>query len=84
MKATFHLNTFKDAYRGLGKHLPKPLKFLLYGYLKWLEEKYIDAKAKAAVESALSDYQPPPSEDLSEGVYVDDLHIQSRWKSRVK
>jgi hypothetical protein len=47
------LNEFKAAYRGLQPYLVKPLDFLVYGALVWLQAKVIDYKATAAVDEAI-------------------------------
>ena len=77
------LNDFKRAYRGLGKYLPKPLRFVLLGYMVWLENKFIEAKAKAAINKAISDYEDTELDQIDqlEGVHVDDLHVRARYKS---
>lgn len=56
------LNEFKAAYRGLQPYLVKPLDFLVYGALVWLQSKVIDFKVTAAVDEAIKEYeaQEPP------------------------
>jgi len=58
------LNEFKAAYRGLQPYLVKPLDFLVYGALVWLQAKVIDYKATAAVDEAIKAFEqqelPPP------------------------
>lgn len=82
------LNEFKDLYRGLSKGLPKPLAFLLYGFLVWIQEKYIAAKATAAVDKAIRVYEEQEVKEPSpvEGVYsetgsgfFDEMRIQARY-----
>ena len=65
------LNEFKQLYRQLSKPLPKPLAYLVYGVLVWLEDQYISAKTSATVSQAIRQFEqqeiPPPS--LTQGVY---------------
>lgn len=51
------LNEFKEAYRKISVSVPRPLRTLVLGFLVWLEEHYITAKAKAAVDKALDEYK---------------------------
>lgn len=65
------LNEFKDAYRAFQPYLTKPLDFLVYGFLVWLQEKVIDYKTTAAVDQAIKEFElaevkEPP---LTMGVY---------------
>jgi len=65
------LNEFKDAYKGLQPYLVKPLDFLVYGLLIWLQDKVIDYKTTVAVDEAIrafeqAEVKEPP---LTEGVY---------------
>jgi hypothetical protein len=51
------LNEFKAAYRALQPHLVKPLDFLVYGVLVWLQEKVIDYKTTTAVDQAIKAFE---------------------------
>jgi len=51
------LNEFKAAYRALQPHLVKPLDFLVYGALVWLQEKVIDYKITTAVDQAIKEFE---------------------------
>lgn len=63
----FRLNAFKEIGRWLDGKFPGPLAFFLKGWLYGLEDRWIAAKAAAAVEQAIAPYTPeepvvePPS-----------------------
>ena len=54
----FRLAEFKAMCRWLDKKLPMPLAFFLKGWLWGLEERYIAAKALAAVEKGIAPHVP--------------------------
>lgn len=85
----FHLNEFK-AVAGLLDALPLWLGFYLKGWLKYLEERYIDAKASSAVSKAIREYNetirtpeglPAPERlvEPSEVEGLDTISISSKW-----
>ena len=65
------LNEFKDAYKALQPYLMKPLDFLVYGLLVWLQEKVIDYKTTTAVTHAIEEYERSEVKEvpLTTGVY---------------
>jgi hypothetical protein len=82
------LPEFKRSYRSIQRGFPKPLAHLLYGFMVWLQEIYINLKVTAAVDTAIRDYEQeeetPPS--LTEGVlsstgddFFDEIRIQARY-----
>jgi hypothetical protein len=84
------LHEFKQLYQSLTSYLPKPLAYLVYGVLVWLEGHYISAKASATVTQAIREFEqqeiPPPS--LTEGVYsetgqgfFDEMRITARYRT---
>ena len=82
------LNEFKDAYRAFQRRLPKPLAFLVYGFLVWLQNKYIDAKIKAELDLAEEQYfqqaaplPPPPQGVYSEegSGFFDEMRITTKY-----
>lgn len=54
----FHLNEFKAVARWLDSKLPAWLSFVLKGYLKGLEDRWIDAKVQSSVEKAIAPHKP--------------------------
>ena len=88
----FHLNEFK-AVAGLLDALPLWLGFYLKGWLKFLEERYIDAKASTAVSKAIREYNEtirtpegllPPQRhtEPSQVAHLDIISISSPWTSQ--
>lgn len=76
----FRLNEFRDVARWLDQHLPAPVAFFLKGWLYGLEDRYIAAKASAAVEKGIAPFIPPdpviePPRRLSEPSEVEGLPI---------
>ena len=76
----FRLAEFKAIGRWLDSKLPMPLAFFLKGWLWGLEERYIAAKALAAVEKGIAPVKPPlPVIDaptrLIEPSEIDDLDV---------
>lgn len=82
------LEEFREMYRATAKW-PPPIRFLVYGFLYWLETKFIDAKTKAEVERAISEYErlvpltstPVPilTEKPSEVEGLPELEIRAPW-----
>lgn len=54
----FRLNEFRDIAKWLDRKLPPPLAFFLKGWLWALEEAYIDAKVRSAVDTAIAPHKP--------------------------
>jgi hypothetical protein len=81
------LNEFKAAYRALQPSLVKPLDFLVYGLLVWLQEKVIDYKAKTAVDQAIKEFEeqelplPGPVGVYSEtgSGFFDEMRITTKY-----
>lgn len=57
MKIQFRLNEFRDIAKWLDKKFPLPLAFFLKGWLWGLEEAYINAKVRSAVEKAIAPHR---------------------------
>ena len=82
------LQEFREMYRAT-KRWPLPLRHLALGFLYWLETKFIDAKTKAEVERALSEYErlvplveiPEPiiTEKPSQIEGLPELEIRAPW-----
>jgi hypothetical protein len=82
------LHEFKQVYQYLTSYLPKPLAYLVYGLLVWLEDHYISTKTSATVTQAIREFEeqeitPPP---LTAGVYsetgqgfFDEMRITARY-----
>lgn len=85
------LEEFRAIYRET-RGWPPPIRFLLLGFLYWLETQYIDAKAKAEVEKAVAKYNnliPPyqPIEPIliekpSQVEGLPEMRITAPWYER--
>jgi TPP-dependent pyruvate/acetoin dehydrogenase alpha subunit len=66
------LAEFKALYKAWKTSIPW-LDHLLLGFLVWLEEKLIDARVKAEVDTAIEEYQKiePPMPDMVTPVYTE-------------
>ena len=58
MKIEFRLNEFRSVAKWLDKNLPMPLAFFLKGWLFGLEDAWIAAKARSAVEKGIAPNRP--------------------------
>ena len=58
MKIEFRLNEFRDVAKWLDKNLPMPLAFFLKGWLYGLEDAWIAAKARSAIEKGIAPIRP--------------------------
>ncbi|AGA17898.1 hypothetical protein P60_gp46 [Synechococcus phage P60] len=87
----FYLNEFKFM-AGWLKKLPLPIAFFCLSWLKWLELKYIDAKASTSVSKAIREYNEtvrtpegllPPERhtEPSEVPGLDIISISSPWQN---
>lgn len=85
------LEDFRELYKATAKW-PLPLRHLALGFLYWLETKFIDAKTKAAVDRALSEYErlvpltstpvPVITEKPSEVEGLPEMRITAPWYER--
>ena len=68
MGKELRLNEFKDLYKTWKKGIPW-WDHLLLGVLRWLEDKYIDVKARNAVDEAIKEVVLPPMPDCVTPIY---------------
>ena len=75
MGKELRLNEFKDLYKAWKKGIPW-WDYLLLGVLRWLEDKYIDVKARNAVDEAIKEVEKrfatlnlPPMPDCVTPIY---------------
>jgi len=64
------LNEFKDLYKAWKKGIPW-WDHLLLAVLYWVEEHYIDVKARNAVDKAINEVVLPPMPDSVTPVYTE-------------
>ena len=80
MKIEFRLNEFRKVANWVGGKLPPPVAFFVKAWIWRLEEWYIDAAARAAVDKGIAPVAPPepvvePPRHLSEPSEVEGLDI---------
>ena len=87
----FRLNQFKQIGGWFDKNLPPLFAWLCKAFLRGLEDKYIEAKAKAAVEAALaseelleafpeSSVDKPTTQVIESDVQgLDEIRITAPW-----
>ena len=68
MGKELRLNEFKDLYKAWKKSIPW-WDHLFLGVLRWLEDKYIDVKARNAVDEAIKKVVLPPMPDCVTPIY---------------
>ena len=67
---TLRLNEFKDLYKAWKKSIPW-WDHLLLAVLYWVEEHYIDVKARNAVDKAIKEVVLPPMPDYVTPIYTE-------------
>ena len=70
MGKELRLNEFKDLYKAWKKGIPS-WDHLLLAVLYWVEEHYIDVKARNAVDKAIKEVVLPPMPDCVTPVYTE-------------
>ena len=68
MGKELRLNEFKDLYKAWKKDIPI-WDHLLLAVLYWVEEHYIDVKARNAVDKAIKEVVLPPMPDCVTPIY---------------
>lgn len=66
---------FRELYRSL-KTPWVPINFLIYGFLFWLEDIYLDRKIESEVDKAIKEYQDSidQMQDLNSAVEYEEAH----------
>lgn len=82
------LEEFKAFYREASYYLTPGLKHLLYGFLVWVQDKYLDYRIKVTVDEAIKQYEKeePKEVPLTAGVYseagsgfFDEMRITAKY-----
>ena len=68
MEQKLRLNKFKDLYKAWSRGIPS-WDHLLLAVLYWVEEHYIDVKARNAVDKAIKEVVLPPMPDCVTPIY---------------
>jgi len=85
------LNEFKELYRVLKRGMPPWFSFLVFGFLVWVEERFIQQRVTATVDKAIAEYEQvsPPTPVVSPPVYsetgsdfFDEMRLTAPWVDR--
>jgi hypothetical protein len=85
------LNEFKALYKSLKRGLPPWASFLLFGFLVWVEEKFIDYRVTTTVDEAIKEYEkidppevviPPPVYSETGTDFFDGMRLTAPWVGR--
>jgi len=86
------LNEFKALYRVLKRGLPPWFSFLVFGFLVWVEEKFIDYRVTTTVDKAIAEYEretgdpvpvlPPPVYSETGSDFFDEMRLTASWVDR--
>jgi hypothetical protein len=86
------LNEFRKLYLTLSRGWPAWARFLLLGFLVWVEEKVIDRKVTHAVDEAIKEYEtlhsppevviPPPVYSETGTGFFDEMRLTAPWKAQ--
>ena len=85
------LNEFKTLYRVLKRGTPPWFSFLVFGFLVWVEEKFIDYRVTTTVDAAIQEYErvdpptvsiPPPVYSETGSDFFDEMRLTAPWVDR--
>jgi hypothetical protein len=82
------LNEFKTLHKALTRKMPPWFSFLVFGFLVWVEEKFIDYRVTATVDEAIKEYErvdppevvvPPPVYSETGTDFFDEMRLTAPW-----
>ena len=86
------LNEFKALHKALTKQMPPWFSFLVFGFLVWVEEKFIKVRVEATVSEAIKTYEtlhspptvsvPPPGYSETRSDFFDEMRLTAPWVDR--
>jgi len=86
------LNEFKVLYKSLKRGLPPWASFLVFGFLVWVEERFIQQRVTATVDEAIAEYEqetgdpvpviPPPVYSETGSDFFDEMRLTAPWVDR--
>jgi hypothetical protein len=85
------LNEFKALHKALTRNMPPWVSFLVFGFLVWVEEKFIDYRVTATVDEAIAEYErvdpptvvvPPPVYSETGSDFFDEMRLTAPWVDR--
>ena len=85
------LNEFKTLHKALTRNMPPWFSFLVFGFLVWVEEKFIDYRVTTTVDAAIAEYErvdpptvviPPPVYSETGSDFFDEMRLTAPWVDR--
>jgi len=85
------LNEFKALHKALTRNMPPWASFLVFGFLVWVEEKFINYRVTATVDEAIKEYErvdppevvvPPPVYSETGTDFFDEMRLTASWVDR--
>ena len=85
------LNEFKALHKALTRKMPPWFSFLVFGFLVWVEEKFIDYRVTTTVDAAIEEYErvdpptvviPPPVYSETGSDFFDEMRLTAPWVDR--
>ena len=86
------LNEFKALHKALTRKMPPWFSFLVFGFLVWVEEKFIDYRVTTTVDKAIAEYEketgdpvpvlPPPVYSETGSDFFDEMRLTAPWVDR--
>ena len=86
------LNEFKALHKALTRNMPPWASFLVFGFLVWVEEKFIKVRVETTVSEAIKTYEtlhspptasvPPPVYSETGSDFFDEMRLTAPWVDR--
>ena len=86
------LNEFKALHKALTRKMPPWFSFLVFGFLVWIEEKFIKVRVETTVSEAIKTYEtlhspptvsvPPPVYSETGSDFFDEMRLTAPWVDR--
>ena len=86
------LNEFKALHKTLTRKMPPWFSFLVFGFLVWVEEKFIQQRVTNTVSEAIEEYEtlhsppevviPPPVYSETGSDFFDEMRLTAPWVDR--
>ena len=85
------LNEFKALHKALTRNMPPWFSFLVFGFLVWVEEKFIQQRVTTTVDEAIKEYErvdpptvviPPPVYSETGSDFFDEMRLTAPWVDR--
>ena len=86
------LNEFKALHKALTRNMPPWFSFLVFGFLVWVEERFIQQRVTRTVDEAIIEYEqetgdpvpviPPPVYSETGSDFFDEMRLTAPWVDR--